>query len=502
MIQDRGRSGSTFFDLPMPQYASVPETIVSDLAWSATNESSSPETVLGKPAKGIVYQRLNSPSDATVQSSDGKVVVETIPKQNDGRWMAIRETLKKATDVSSDTEEQVVQIFLDNLVGHVPAKAKSKAIIPFNAHTALMQDTRGITGAPRPPNFASIVNRMFLLGGAEQDAASLLASAYSRIDNRHQDDWISNATAELVPPELRDRVSSLLIPNLASGDALRQPAWLRNESTPFHWFSRGWRSVLSAELIEVMPRRRWMDWVTCVLRTGIGAGYMFELNFNYQMVLSLTNDEPAARVLDKALSRYRRFFYWDTSASVSARDCASRLKKLCERGTACRAFIRDQATNSDTFPRPGDYHSDPNGLERWIEAARVWLAGRDDLIEPINLAVSAPASGPAKNSYETILYSLLDRSAEGRVGDAYAMLKKRGPRFTVLEPGREWLVVMASLLSDRNDMQPVRLAELTSVLEQIGVSCDFKTLIRELERVGLALSSSDADEAIEVAKAF
>ena len=309
----------------------------------------------------------------------------------------------------------------------MPAKAKSKAIIPFNAHTALMQDTRGITGAPRPPNFAGIVNRMFLLGGSEQDAASLLASAYSRIDSCHQNDWISNATAELVPPELRDRVSSLLMPNLASDDVLRQPAWLKNETTPFHWFSRGWRSVLSAELIEAMPRRRWMDWVTCVLRTGIGAGYMFELNFNYQMVLSLTNDEPAARVLDKALSRYRRFFYWDSSASVSARDCASRLKKLCERGTACRAFIRDQAISSDTFPKPGDYHSDPNGLEQWIKAARGWLAGRDDLIEPINLAVSAPASGPAKNSYETILYSLLDRSAEGRVGDAYAMLKKRGP---------------------------------------------------------------------------
>ena len=50
-------------------------------------------------------------------------------------------------------------------------------------------------------------------------------------------------------------------------------------------------------------------------------------------------------------------------------------------------------------------------------------------------------------------------------------------------------------------MRPVRLGD-TSALEQIGVSCDFKTLIRELERVGLALSSSDADEAIEVAKAF
>ena len=50
--------------------------------------------------------------------------------------------------------------------------------------------------------------------------------------------------------------------------------------------------------------------------------------------------------------------------------------------------------------------------------------------------------------------------------------------------------------SGRRGSDTVRLADITESFEQLGLTWDFKTLIRELEVLGLALSSSDADDAI------
>ena len=72
----------------------------------------------------------------------------------------------------------------------------------------------------------------------------------------------------------------------------------------------------------------------------------------------------------------------------------------------------------------------------------------------------------------------------------------------MVQPGKEWLVVLSSLEAEGRDLDTVRLADVTQTFEQLGLIWDFKTLIRELEVLGLALSSSDADNAIEVARAF
>ena len=503
MKSDTGRGAWSFFNLPVPQYASVTETIVSDLAWSITEGKKTPEQVLERKATGVVYERTEA--GASVTSADSRSqgeVVETMPRAGDARWERLTESLKGSIDVSPESLQETTKVFLENLTAHVPAKAKSKAAIPFNAHISLMQDKVGLQGTASPPNFALMTRQMYALGGGKNDAARLLGAAYRHIEESHQDDWITQATTKLAPDELKRQIASIFEGNDCAEPVLEQPAWLANQVTPFHWFSSAWGSVMSPELIERMPRRRWIDWVSCVLRTGLGTGYIFELNFYYQLLRGRTNDEDPQTIADKALSKHQGFFQWDSYASVSSRDCVSKIAKLCQRGTACRKLLRDQETSDDSAPMPFDYHADPLGLNRWIKDARSWCKGKAELEEQISGAVSGVSNSSSSNANEAIKYLLLDRSADGREGDSYALLKKRGNRYTVVQPGKEWLVVLSSLEAERRDLDTVRLADVTEAFEQLGLIWDFKTLIRELEVLGLALSSSDADNAIEVARAF
>lgn len=503
MELDSGRGAWSFFNLPVPQYTAVTETIISDLAWSITLQQKAPETVLERRANGIVYERTNAGSRVT--SSDSRSngeIVETIPREGDSRWSDLGQSLRENIDVSRDSLQATISIFLENLTAHVPAQAKSKAAIPFNAHTALMQNGKGLAGGATPPNYAHMTRQMYALGGGNNDAAALLADAFKHIESAHDNDWITQATSLLTPDELKPQVASIFEAKDDGQPLLLQPAWLKNQLTPFHWFASAWESVMSPKLIDRMPRRRWIDWSSCVLRTGMGAGYIFELNFYYQLLCGLTNQEEAQSVADKALGKHRGFFQWNSYASVSSRDCVSKIAKLCERGTSCRQLIREQENSEDPAPKPSDYHAEPDGLKRWVEDARLWAKGSVDLEEQIRAAVSGVTNRSANNAQEAIKYALLDRSADGREGDTYAMLKKRGNRYTVMQPGKEWLVVLSSLEAERRGSHTVRLADITESFEQLGVTWDFKTLIRELEVLGLALSSSDADDAIEVQRAF
>ena len=50
--------------------------------------------------------------------------------------------------------------------------------------------------------------------------------------------------------------------------------------------------------------------------------------------------------------------------------------------------------------------------------------------------------------------------------------------------------------------EATRVADVVAALDAIGVTTGYNTIVDELERVGLARTSHDADDAIEVAAAF
>jgi hypothetical protein len=434
---------------------------------------------------------------------DEEVRVETMPPVHDARWGKLTASLSESLGLpNQEAAERAARIFLHDLVGNVPAKAVSRSIVPFNAFAALMQDPPGMVGAKNPPNFALMMRRMFALGNGEGDAARLLADAYRWVNGNHKNDWITKATSTITPTELHDAAASLLTDTAVVSEFNAEiPAWLVHERTPFSWFANAWGNLMRGKWKERMPHRRWVDWASCILRTALGAGYVFELNFYYQLVLALTNDMAEADAAGRALSRHTNFFTWDAFSSVSTRDVASRIKKICQRGTACRAFIQDQAADEDPCPRPYDYIADPVGPENWIRDARAWLGNDDAKRERVRQAIAGARNRTANNAQETINFALLDRGDQGGNEDLYSLIRKRGRRYSVVEPGQEWFVVIASMQAS-DAREATRVADVVAALDAIGITTGYNTIVNELERAGLARTSHDADDAIEVAAAF
>ena len=108
-------------------------------------------------------------------------------------------------------------------------------------------------------------------------------------------------------------------------------------------------------------------------------------------------------------------------------------------------------------------------------------------------------SGSAKNTWETMRYSLLDRTKSG-ADDLYALLRPAG-RYTWVEPGQEWLVTIASLQAS-GPGELSRLTDLEQALSALGIEVSQQTLVERLEGFGLARSSHDADDALEIMTGF
>jgi hypothetical protein len=94
---------------------------------------------------------------------------------------------------------------------------------------------------------------------------------------------------------------------------------------------------------------------------------------------------------------------------------------------------------------------------------------------------------------------LLARSSDGEQ-DLYALLKSAS-RYTWVEPGQEWLVTVSSLQAG-GPGQLSRMNDLSSALTSIGIDASQRTLVSRLESYGLARSSHDADDALEIMSGF
>jgi len=484
-----------FFGLNRPQYAATPEVLLTSLAWVSTSEGKPPEVIIGKKHRGFVYKKIGKGGKADI--------VETIPSLSDSRGLALSSSLNGSFSLDDrGLVKRAARILLDEVKGNTPTKATSASIIPLDATSALMQDVKGVQGVEGPPNFAKIMQRMYSLGGGVQDAAELLAEAYAKMEPLGGSDWFEKAMIAMAPDEIKACSDSLLKATRKKAKQEPIPCWLSGIETPYSWFANAWHKLLTDEWKKVMPRRRWVDWATCVLRTGLGTGYIFEMNFYYQIVIGLMNNESATDVASRALSRRDQFFTWDAVASISSRDVAGRLKKLCRRGTSCRELVKNWLDEyPDDFPSPQSYFEDKDGIEKWIVDARKWLGKNKDEMKKIKNSIASNASGASNNIEETIRYSLIERGKRGYNEDYYSVLRKRGRRYTVVEPGQEWFVVIASL--EANGVGGVtRVSRVIEALESLGMQASYKTIVKELERVGLARSSHDADDAIEVAAAF
>ncbi len=491
---------ASFFGLNRPEYIPSRELFMSELAWSLV-PGGSPRRIDPEfgPA-GIAYSDLGSRQNSGIET--------TRPIEGDERFGEMSNTLKEALRLRSHEEATAATaVLLSELEAPSSAGATRSVATPLTLEAAFLQDRRGITGKNNPANIALILEQMYALGGGKATVSVRWAKALVEAGPAGLPDWARQAIVDIVPQPFRVSAREL------SGrfdeietKAVRRPMWLDGSSqTPFQWFADSWDRLCTDGWINNMPRRRWTDWAACVARTAIATGYMFEMHLARRMLSALASKDDPVDIVREALADGNRLISWDDRLARSAGDIGPTMTRLAATGTECMSLLSDliypaEEDGWDGINAPSVFDHDPDGLSLWLADSRARLMDRGvDVLRLVAQAMDASRLGSANNTWETIRYSVLDRSESG-AGDLYALLRSAG-RYTWVEPGQEWLVTVASLCTTGPKML-CRLTDLKEALSSLGIEASQQTLVSRLESFGLARSSHDADDALEITAGF
>jgi hypothetical protein len=492
----------SFLGLNRPEYVPIPEVFISAIAWSLARRKERVEFIVGgEPADGLAYARRDAGAKQTKM-----VTATSMPKQGDERHDALVASLVSSLQIDASKAVEAAKVILQEIEVRAGGSLRSAAV-PLTLELALLQDVPGVTGKKNPANYALLVEQFFTLGGGKGRAADLWLGSLNDAKVGAVPGWLNDAVKVLIPAGCTTAAEAahagLLMDTVAPKAA---PEWLNQlEENPFRWFAVSWTNLCKQGWIDAMPRRRWTDWATCLLRTTFGSGFLFEAHLMQSMTCALVSDEAPDDVVSTMLDTSRRLLPWDELQSRPARDVKPVIMSLSANAAACQGILEWLGSEYADFPQPDKFYSSPTGLQDWLSAARAVVTGDKAKVQQRiaeRLDAATTKGGAGKNIYLTILYSLLGRGAFAE-DDLYGVIQSLGSagRMSCVEPGQEWLVAIASLAS-RKPQQLSRLGDLTRALHSIGIAPSIPMLVRKLESYGLARSSHDADEAVEIQPAF
>lgn len=489
---------ASFFGLNRPEYVPSRELFISELAWSLTPGKSPHRVDPDFGPAGITY------ADRGARKKAGTAT--TRPESGDPRFSTVSAILKEKLRLRSHEEANfATSILLDELEAPASERATRALATPLTIEAALLQDRRGVTGKNNPANVSLILEQMYKLGDGCASVSGMWAIATRDAGPSGLPKWAREAIAEIVPAVFRESARQLVDRiEYSEPERLRQPAWLSScRNTPFHWFAENWDRLCTKGWIDQMPRRRWTDWAACIARTAIATGYMFEMHMARRMTAALVSQEDPANAVRSALDDSNRLFTWDDRLERVAADVGPTMNRLAAAGTNCLVLLADLADSDiggSKVPPPSEFDDDPDGLIEWLVQARMAIANNlPEVRKQVSSALESKKSGGANNTWETMRYSLLDRTRSG-TDDLYALLRSAG-KYTWVEPGQEWLVTIASLQAS-GPGQLSRLTELDRAISAIGIEASQQTIVARLEGFGLARSSHDADDALEILAGF
>jgi len=179
---------------------------------------------------------------------------------------------------------------------------------------------------------------------------------------------------------------------------------------------------------------------------------------------------------------------------TTQKDAWEALRGLLARGYEARERIKNHLARSAPSSLPAS---------SFVPLDEAWLASipSQDLA-----AVAAPLevkTDTAKNTKYFVRYLLQPRSSDDDSvdqADFYYLARTNSANFW-LEPGPEWLVVVAGLLCRRPGGQ-CTLGMLLNDLATLGIRVERSILVGMLEEAGLSMDSPDADEALVIKSAF
>jgi hypothetical protein len=225
----------------------------------------------------------------------------------------------------------------------------------------------------------------------------------------------------------------------------------------------------------------------------MGMGYLWEAQFYRDLCEHLASAAPEQPYL---LPNNKELLKWTArSEAISTRDVNRSVRLVVSTGHAARAqFFRNYESvlmaNPELAQAP---------LEDIISVIKHEMGSYESNPFSEILSESKRTDGP--NTWETVVYSLQCRAETGSEADFYSLLTRRSRRFLVVEPGPEWMVVLASLTAGAPGLSTT-LGQVKRSLAMLGLYPSRETLVQELEQAGLAGSSHDADDALEVVSAF
>ena len=362
-------------------------------------------------------------------------------------------------------------------------QSKSGSAVPFTANVSLLQDIRGITGVKNPPNFGLILEQLFSLGlnhskkGSSRTAAEYWHEAVRhRVEIDHLAGSVDTAALSLLPSPPEQRIPVLERPaSLELERMIRQ-----SDATPMHWFARNWIQITSDEWVERLPARRWVDWASTILRHALSFGFLWQARY-YATIAELVmtgTGAPSVSEFGEALDSRRDLIRWgDSSLAPGVR--ATTIRADLRRGERARWWFTESLDGVELSDKP-------------LEAI-AQIRGDSSLKKQLSSKLAASSDPKAfKNLWEAVRYSV-------RNEDPYGLVGYRG-RYLLVEPGPEWIAVMASLLCGSNGRTTV--GEIVQSLNLLGIRLSLSELLRTVERSGLADLAADADLAVTVRRAF
>jgi hypothetical protein len=462
--------------LPRPQYVPVPEALISALAWRLFEVPITPDPK--DRAVGLMFRASSRPSRSRTLD-----IRQTEP---------VRDRLQRFSDaltenhIRSEGEPLIAaEAVLNSVAGVRVEKSGSQPASPITPGFALLQNMRGLQGTRNPPDLAEILETLFDLGLPESGSRAGVAAL-----------WLEAAEHRMEIDELARLLDAAVDASVLDGPrsarrhirSARANDWMgRFRNSPYEWFTLAWQRLTEDQWVEALPARVWVDWATTILRLAIGLGYLWESAWYEALARQIIGRGPVT--WDDVRKNMPATVPWKSSrAGAVALDVAPQLSWRVFRGDQLRLHISEWLGINN---RSGDD----------FESVALDMRADEALCEKLIAALSSNTSTPGgKNLWEAVKYALKTRDASGAFADYYGLLRTNG-RYLTVDPGTEWIAVVASLACDRpggtTDVGTVLLT-----LDGMGLRPELGDLIALLERAGIARGSADADQGVIVQSAF
>lgn len=460
--------------LNRPQYFPASEVLVSSLVWGTGDWAYADQEV-----RGSRFQRRGPHKSG---------IVETTPEAPE-EVAAFADALRKGGLQTQAPDKTLVTSVIKGVTGVTSQKAKAIPASPMTTHLALAQSLRGVLGVNNPPDVGGILESMYLLGdvhGVAGDGPSPMADRWVRAATHRLKDDLVLAAADAAMATSVDLVDGG--PTNKASSRSSHALWAGHlENSPFAWLHTNWSKLTSQEWVAALPPRVWTDWCTTLLRMGMAFGYLFENHWFEAVGRSILTDDDGDAAAG-ALNFSQPLLNWPGSRlPVSSRNVKPEIRRVVAKGALVRAHLQ------------GHFEKDFAGLS--LREALAEVKGNADVRHGVRDAMSGRSwPGACKNMYETILYSLQQRDASGEV-DYYGLLRQHGHRYSVIQPGTEWIAVVASLSCDEPGGE-TNVGKVLESLGRLGLRPELMEIVQALESAGLAQGSADADHGVRVRSAY